>query len=495
MSMLRNLLSVLLLVVFLQLASFAAELKPVKYVFLFIGDGMSIPQRMMAEEFLKKTENRGLKINSMPQHAVTTTISSNEFITDSAASGTAIACGEKTNNGMIGVSPSGERYESVAEVAHKNGKKVGIISSVTINDATPAAFYGHRLNRGQSYDLGLDLVASGFEYFGGGGVSEHKPKSKETKKEDGTVVKEEPEKDIYDLAKDAGYTVCRKPEEVKTLQKGVGKVIALGSETDFPYAIDQPAGGLRLADFTRQAIELLDNPKGFFIMTEGGKIDWMCHGNDAATTLWEIVEFDNAVKVAFEFAEKHPDETLIVVTGDHETGGLTLGFAGTGYQTFIELIKHQKASTDALETDIRAYVKEHPDAEFNDLRPYITEKTGLLFTEDGVWKPGTMILTKGEIKELEASFDKFFKKKDDADNGGTKLTSVARTLVRLVNNKAGLAWTTGGHTALPVNTTAWGKCSDAFFGMIDNTDIAKKLKPIVAGKNTRTLRQPNRFRQ
>jgi alkaline phosphatase len=433
----------------------AAELRPVKYVFLFIGDGMSIPQRMMAEGYLKKLNQPGLHINTMPQQAITTTNSANSFITDSAASGTAIACGAKTNNGALGVTPDGQRLESIAEVAHKSGKKVGVISSVTLNHATPAAFYAHQASRGSNYEIGLDLIASGFDYFGGGGIASHAGKA------------EKNQTDIFDLAQQAGYTVCRDEASIRALKRGSGKVLAIGSETDLPYALDVPEGGLRLADFTRQAIELLDNPKGFFMMVEGGKIDWMCHANDAATTFGEIIEFDNAVKEAFAFAKKHPSDTLIVVTGDHETGGLTLGFANTGYESYIDLIQHQKISRDAFETYFKQLAEDSSGTPFENVKTWITEKSGLQFTEDGQWKHGTMSLTKPEQEELAQKY---------ADKKYRELTSA---IIRLVNNKAGLAWTSGAHTALPVNTTAWGKESNAFFGMIDNTDIAKKLKQTV----------------
>lgn len=134
-----------------------------KYVFLFIGDGMSFPQRMMAQEYLQKTENRPLAINTLPFQAVTTTRSADSFITDSSASATAIACGTKTNNHMVGVAPDGSRLESVAEVAKQSGRKVGIITTVTINHATPAGFYAHNNSRSNYYQIGLDLVNSDFD--------------------------------------------------------------------------------------------------------------------------------------------------------------------------------------------------------------------------------------------------------------------------------------------------------------------------------------------
>ena len=438
----------------------AAEIQPVKYVFLFIGDGLSLPQRMMAEEFLKKTENRDLRINTLEFQAVTTTSAANSFITDSAASGTAIACGEKTNNGYLGVTPNGRRLESVAEVAKKSGRKVGIVTSVTLNHATPAAFYAHNSSRGNAYDICLDALASNFDYFGGGGFE--KPDDEKAKNYRG---------DFYKLAEEAGYTISRTPEEFQKIKPNAGKVISLGASGALPYNIDAKPGDLRLPDFTRQAIEQLENPKGFFLMVEGGAIDWMCHANDAATTLQETLEFDDAVGVALKFAEKHPQETLIVVTGDHETGGLTLGFIGTGYSAYLEFLTNQKASTDELARTFRHFKRDNKDATFNDLKPLITEKSGLKF--EGEPKNGNMILSENEQKEIESAYKKTFE--DEKPDSG----ALGRAVVRLINAKAGLGWTSNAHTALPVITTAKGPESQNFSNMMDNTDIAKRLKQTV----------------
>ena len=192
-----------------------------KYVFLFIGDGMSLPQRTLAESFLKRTAGEGqqLLINHLPVRASTRTSSANALITDSAASGTAIACGEKTNNGIIGLAPDGKRrLESMAYVAQRAGRKVGIVTSVTINHATPASFYGHRPNRSQYYELGLDLVASNFDYFAGGGCAKNDDRKNPAYKGD-----------IYELARQAGYTVTSTREECARLAPGAGKVFARGA--------------------------------------------------------------------------------------------------------------------------------------------------------------------------------------------------------------------------------------------------------------------------
>ncbi|MDY0175697.1 MAG: alkaline phosphatase [Lentisphaeria bacterium] len=438
----------------------AAELKSAKYVFLFIGDGMSIPQRMMTDEYLQRTEKRGLLINQLECQGLTRTSAANAFITDSAASGTAIACGEKTNNGRIGMDASGKnKLVSSAEVARDNGRKVGIVTSVTINHATPAAFYGHNVSRGNYYQLGLDLIASGFDYFGGGGIAQ-------ANKEDDPLYKG----DIYELAKEAGYTVSRNREGFQKINKDSGKVLSFGAADALPYAIDMSEDDLCLADFTRQAIEVIDNPEGFFLMVEGGKIDWGCHANDAATTLKEVIDFDNAVKVAYDFYEKNPEDTLIVVTGDHETGGLTLGFAGTGYRTQIETLGAQKYSGGVMANKI----KEQKAESLEELKPLINEMTGMVFAVDGEYKKGGLNLSKVDEQKLQDIFDK-----NQKDGKFTGHSALSKALVLMLNNKSTVAWTTGAHTALPVSTSAQGVNAQLFSNMLDNTDISKGIKQVV----------------
>ena len=426
-----------------------ATVKPVKYVFLFIGDGMSLPQRMLAEEYSVKIGNGKLAINSMPYQALTTTSSGNRLITDSAASGTAIACGEKTVNGCLGMDVERKRnLTSIAQTARDAGRKVGIVTTVTLNHATPGAFYAHNPSRGNYYQIALDLLKSGFDYFGGCEIAKYN--DTKDKKYCGN---------IYDLAGKYNYKVARGRQEITALQTGSGKIIAVAPGA---YAIDRQSHNVSLTEFVRQAITMLDNEKGFFLMAEGGMIDWGGHANDAATTLKEVLDFDRAVKAAIEFAGKHPNETLIVVTGDHETGGMTMGFAGSGNYMNLKLFDDHTASIADFQNQLKKMRKNNPGLQFDDVKPLMSKCFGFKFknyTSDD--KQGI------SVKELTALKKAFAAKR------------LSREVSNVINRKAGIGWASGSHTALPVLTTSIGCKSEKFSGFIENTDIANTLKSLL----------------
>ena len=230
-------------------------------------------------------------------------------------------------------------------------------------------------------------------------------------------------------------------------------------------------------------------------MVEGGKIDWACHDNDAAAAIGDTIEFDDAVSVAFKFAEKHPNDVLIVVTGDHETGMLSVGSPGTGDHIYLEMLSNQKGSKDAFVALTEKFIKEHKeDAAFVQFKPVIEEKCGLRFNERGRWGRGGMVPGENEIKALEDAFA--VSKKAILENHREGKDRFARTLIRLLNSAAGISWGSGGHSALPVNTSAWGNQAQQIAQNIrDNTDIAKQLKQTVSRlpvqNSAQTLRPAN----
>ena len=440
-------------------------------VILFIGDGMSTPQRMTADEFARKAGFPELVMNRLPYQATTRTCSASSLVTDSAAAATAIACGEKTYNGAVGVNASTNRIDSSAVAAKASGRKVGIVTSVTINHATPAGFYGHRKNRGEGYGLGLDLLASGFDYFAGGGLDGHDDTNSPSYKGD-----------IYALASGAGYTfVNANAAAFRALKPGAGKVWYVACDGAMPFAIDADewgAGLPTLAELTAKGIELLENDRGFFMMVEGGKVDWAGHANDAATNLREVLALDEAVRVALDYQKTHPD-TLVVTTGDHETGGMSMGFAGTGYAFYMDRLANQKCSSGKIGEYIGA---NHP-ATFGDLKPFLAENFGFDFSGKKA-KDNPMALSKEEIATLSRAFAHDLEmakkgKKDDEAYDAHKISRLPTAVKDIFSHKCGIGWSSGAHTALPVLTTAGGPGAERFLGFLDNTDISKILKELM----------------
>lgn len=444
-----------------------------KYVFLFIGDGLGIPQRAAATKFLGKE----LVIDSFPAQGITTTHAADRFITGSAAAATALASGVKTNIGVVGMDAQLQPVQTIAEVAKQHGMKVGIVSSVSIDHATPAAFYAHVPKRSQYYDIDLALAQSPFDYFGGGGLKD--PANKR-----GNAINFEG--DALALAKANGFTVATGREEFTALTGNDGRILAINGWLQdsgaMPYSIDTTGQDISLAEFTAKGIELLVNPKGFFMMVEGGKIDWACHANDAAAAIHDTLAFDEAVAKAYEFYRKHPEETLIVVTGDHETGGMTLGFAGTKYKSNFDLLSDQKISFQKFQDDIvRELLGTNTETGFDTVKSAITENFNLKFNGS---KNDPMVIKSHELKQLEEAFARTMagdtKKSTDPETyllyGGYDPLSV--TITHIMNQKAGVAWTSYKHTALPVTTAAVGIGAEQFQGMYDNTEVARKMMAI-----------------
>ncbi len=296
------------------------EEKQAKYIFVMIADGMGLNQVAAYESYQNykngTTGEHSLRFTQFPHGGVTTTYSASNAITCSAAAGTAIASGHKTNEHYLGVDAEGERVTSMAETLRDEGYKVGIVTSVTINHATPSAFYGHSNNRYGYYELCSDLYNSGFEFFAGNGIRGINGPNKD--KEDADIM----------IARN-GYDVYFGLEAFTTREEDGGKVLILPKNSkgqDAPdYDISKELNEDSTADLLQAGIDYLGDEEPFFIMCEGGDIDWGAHANMIFPLFDKISAFNDAVEVAYKFYLEHPDETLIVVTSDHDTGGLVLG--------------------------------------------------------------------------------------------------------------------------------------------------------------------------
>lgn len=490
-------------------AAAQTEGKTPKYVFLFIGDGMSYPQIQLTnyfksanasaenaetvtvegEEQTVLSSQNNLNMMNFPVAGSAQTYDSTSFAPDSASTATSIATGYKTWSGSINVSEDfSQEYETIAEkLKAQKDYKIGVISSVNLNHATPAAFYAHQASRNDYYDIGLELVESGFDYFAGGALLQ-------------PTGENEDQKDLYTAAEEAGYKVVRTQAEAEALTPDDGKTIVveehLADSDAMPYDMDLQDGQWALADYVDKGIEMLDNENGFFMMVEGGKIDWACHANDAAATISDTIALDDAVAEAVDFYNEHPDETLILVTGDHETGGLTIGYAGTDYDTFLQNFNNQKISYAKFDSDYVAGYKENK-TDFDTVMKDVTELFGLQapVSDDTATQQkdsadmhpestndGSLVMTQYEYDKLKEAYDTTMSRTGEEEEFGQdeyvkygSYEPLTVTITHILNNKSGVNFGSYAHTGLPVEVFAQGVGQEEFDGYYDNTNIYKKV--------------------
>ena len=298
---------------------------------------------------------------------------------------------------------------------------------------------------------------------------------------------------IYTLFDKSGYTITKGFDEFNMKCQQTDKMILMQKDgkdnASLPFAIDRKADDLTLSQITESAIRFLTKgeDKGFFLMVEGGKIDWACHSNDAATVFQEVIDMDNAVKLAYDFYQKHPDETLIIVTGDHETGGLTIGFAGTDYDTFLTNLENQKISYAKFDSDYVAKYKENKTS-FEEVLKDVQNLFGLVTSENAAQaKDETLVLTDYEYNKLKAAYDKTMAGESEELTQeeyvlyGT-YEPLTVTITHLLNNKSGVSFSSYAHTGLPVEVLAMGAGQELFEGYYDNTDIYFNLAELTGVK-------------
>ena len=448
-----------------------------KYVFMFIGDGMGNPQVSATQYFLGATENPDSELPTPAELSFTdfealslmTTYDASSFCPDSASTATSMASGQKTLSGVINYDVNLENpFKLITEYAKEAGKKVGVISSVSLNHATPAAYYAKQPSRNDFYEIGVQGVTGDtLDYLAGGGF-------KKAAGSDGEQT------DLLQLATENGWTIANTNEDIRALNSESGRVLAINpnlqDDMAMNYEIDrirkEEAGEdiLSLADFVAAGINVLDNENGFFMMCEGGKVDWSGHANDAATSIYETIGLSDAVQVALDFAAEHPDETLIIVTADHETGGMTIGFATTAYDTHFDYLTNQIISFtdfDGVIANLR-----DSDASFEDALVEIETYYGLTTAEGS-----ELSLTETELASLQAAFELSMMPADERELGDAETLlyggyePLSMAVSHIMNNKAGLSYTSYAHTGLQIPVYATGVGAESFSGLYDNTDI------------------------
>lgn len=456
-----------------------------KYVFMFIGDGMGNPQISATQYYLGTLQNPDatmpvpapLSFTEFQNVGIMTTYDATSFCPDSASTATSMASGNKTNSGVVNYDTElAESFKLVTEYAKEAGKKVGVISSVSLDHATPAAYYAKVPSRSQYYDIAVQaLTGETLDFLGGGRFLQ--PTGAEGNQQD-----------VYEIAAQNGFTIADTNEKIRSLDANSGKVLALAQDPDdamaMQYEIDRvrkEANGedfMSLAEYVETAIQVLDNENGFFMMAEGGKVDWSCHANDAMTSIYETIALSDAVQVAVDFAEQHPDETLIILTGDHETGGLTVGFAATAYDTHFDYLQNQTISFtdfDKVIADLR-----EKGASFEDALTAIETHYGLTKTLEQ-----DLSLTAAEMESLEAAFALSMQEADTRNIGEAEVLAyggyepLSMAVSHILNNKAGIAYTSYAHTGLQIPVYATGVGAEAFVGSYDNTDIFVKTMAVM----------------
>jgi len=453
----------LLFLFFVALSLFAQG--RAKYVFYFIGDGTGVNQINGTQTYLAALQGRigiePLCFTQFPNVALVTTYSGTNGVTDSAAAGTALATGKKTKNGTLGLLADLQTpVSSIARWAKDAGAAVGVSTSVSVDHATPASFYAHQPRRQMYYEIGTDLVKADFDFYAGSDFLQPTPKDAAKKVSS-----------LYQQCEKAGYTLARGYADYASKAKKAKKMLLLQTEaasqrdrTALPYALDRTPQDMTLSEITQAGIDFLSRQQkdGFFLMVEGGKIDWACHSNDAATAFREVVDMDSAIRVAYAFYRQHPDETLIVVTADHETGGLSLGRGA--YELHLDLLRFQKMSAEAYSKHVRE----------------LHAQLGANFTWERLWADLQANWGFGREVKVSDKQKNALREAFTAVTQGTatdkaslyaSLDAIADAARGVMAECALVGWQSTGHSNGYVSAFAIGARAENFRGQIDNTQI------------------------
>ncbi|AXI08131.1 alkaline phosphatase [Oceanobacillus zhaokaii] len=358
-----------------------------------------------------------------------TTYSANSDITDSAAAGTAMATGSKVNNGVIGIDPDGNKLESILEASEEKGKSSGIVATSTITHATPASFAANVESRNNETEIARQYIDSDLDVILGGGKNNFLPASEGGNQE---------ELNLIEKAEAQGSTYVETREQLLDIDKlkvDKGDKL-LGLFADDALAPELHRGETEepsIAEMTETAIDVLEEDKdGFFLVVEGSQIDWAGHDNDAAWAMSDVAAFEEAVEKAIDFAKKDK-KTLVVVAGDHDTGGMTTG-ANNSMDLNASILNDVKATGD--------YMAGQLNEDRSNVAEVIKTYTGFELSE-------------AELQSIA-----------EAENASLAINKV-------ISDRAFIGWTSPNHTGADIPVYAYGPQSDIFVGFHDNTDLPK----------------------
>lgn len=434
---------------------FASDEAP-KYIFYFIGDGMGTGSVMATDTYLRLAAGRPTPLlwETFPKGSLATTYSYSSPVTDSAAAGTALATGHKTRNNMLSMNPDSVAVRNIADDLKDMGYGIGIVTNVAADDATPGAFYAHVPSRDMAYEIDTQAAESKVDFLAGSRIRGIKRNGKYS--------------GIYEKFAENGWNVVRGAQNFNVSD---AKRVLLINDVDTlnnnsGYAIDKPAEANLLRDYTAAAISHLTThtPDRFFMMVEGGNIDWAAHDDDAATVIREILDFEETLQLAYDFYLAHPDETLIVLTADHETGGMTVGQKSVGYNCYPKRIEGQTMSKASFSNYVSTLLKRPEPVTPEEMKQILTEKLGFY----------TLIpINEARQKRLDETFERTFVTRNDyfSDALYHKFPEFVEEAFTIMNEVAGFGFTTPNHSGNPVGVYAVGQGSDLFGASLDNTRI------------------------
>lgn len=454
---------------------FFSSAKSPKYVFYFIGDGMGfnhVEAALLYQSKNVKDLTSSLVFTEFPFTGITATRSASNYITDSSAAGTALATGHKVTNNVVGIDTLNNPVYSIITKAQKKKWMTGVISSTSIDDATPAAFYAHTAARNMSYEIGKQAAMSGINFFGGAGLKALTNKNNPA------------DPNLLDVFKQNGYNVFKGMDEYWH-NKSIKKNVLLIPDHDYPFmclpfAIDREPNDLSLEFLTSSAIEYFEKSKAnnFMLMVEGGQIDHAAHPNDLATVVLEVIDLSKSVKLAYDFYLKHPEETLIILTADHETGGLSLGNGGLGlgklgFNLNFQNLKSQKVSLTKLTVLLNLLRQQKPnEVQWVDVEQLLKENLGFwdkiaisAKDEKSLKDCYTETFIYGDVKKVETLYSK-----DEP---------LAVLAIEIINRISNAGWASKVHTSAPVPIYAIGVGAEQFTGRLDNTSIPKKIEKLI----------------
>lgn len=447
--------------------SVAAASAP-RYVFYFIGDGMGMGPVLATMNYLRLVhpESKPLTMTSFPVAGFAQTWSASTPVTDSAAAGTALSSGHKTNNGMLGMDADTVSVTSIAHTLKERGWGIGIVTSVAPDDATPAAFYAHVPQRSMYYEIDIQAAKSGYDFMAGASLR-------------GVTDKDGNPTDVLDVMKDNNVTILYGPEGA-TQVADQSRVILLGNpdvnpnSNEIGYTIDSIEGALTLPLLTSTCLNYLEkkSPEHFFMMVEGGNIDHALHANDGGAAVKEIINFDEAINLAYQFYLAHPDETLIVVTADHDTSGLSNGNNVLKYMADYSYIDHLRESKETFSDYCKSMLRSRRIFTWDDMREHLTYAFGL-------W---TVIpVTEKQETKLKEDFEKCFDRRESKDEKTlyADFNEFAVHVFQIINDTIGFGYTTTSHTGNPVPVFAVGVGAEKFSSLNNNTDIPVKILDVI----------------